>query len=309
MKIDLVFITIICLFLVWSWLTSNSNNKPKTVEKMANTDDVKEAVKQLYNADVQAIRNLSEVATKIQTDGLTVPSHANIRGKMIVGSDANAKDFPDWLTLSVEHPNNAHIRLKSKNDDNKNIYLFNRDGHFRLHTENVGDIFGVDHNGHHYVTHKGDHIMHLQGDGNNPYISLGKTDTWDKKKLFIQNVDAHTENPTFRVGIHGVGPLMDMSKTHGARWMRKDGRWTHFDWEDGRNYLRGDTIIDGKLCIGNTCIDESHLQMLTGQKGVAIKHVSGSWENQMNHPWLHVDPNRVLVKWESSPANFVFVKN
>ncbi len=252
MKIDLVFITIICLFLVWSYCSCNSNNKPKTVEKMANTNDIKDAIKQVYNADVQAIRNLSDVATKIQTDGLTVPAHANIRGRMNIGSDANSKDFPDWLSMSVDNPNDSHIRLKTKNDDGKNVYLINRDGHFRLHTQNVGDIFGVNHDGHHYVTHKGDHIMHLQGDGNNPYISLGKTDTWDKKKLYIQNVDAHTENPTFRVGIHSVGPLMDMNKSHGVRWVRKDGRWTHFDWEDGKNYIRGNTDIDGNTNLNGT---------------------------------------------------------
>jgi hypothetical protein len=42
---------------------------------------------------------------------------------------------------------------------------------------------------------------------------------------------------------------MDMNKSHGVRWQRKDSRWTHFDWEDGKNYIRGDTIIDGNVTI------------------------------------------------------------
>ncbi len=252
MKIDLVFIIIICLFLVWSWLTSDDNNKPKTVEKMANTDDVKEAIKQVYNADVQAIRNLSDVATKIQTDGLTVPAHANIRGKLNVGSGANAKDFPDWLSMSIDTPGDAHIRLKTKNDDGKNVYLINRDGHFRLHTQGVGDIFGVDHSGSQYVRSTSGNISNFESDDVNPYISLGKTNTWGKQKLYIQNVDAHTENPNFRVGIHGDKVLMDMSKTHGVRWQRKDGQWTHFDWVDGLNYIRGPTQLDGTTIINGT---------------------------------------------------------
>ncbi len=245
MKIDLVFITIICLFLVWSWLTSDNNNKSKTVEKMANTDDVKEAVKQVYNADVEAIRNLSEVANKIQADGLTVPAHANIRGRMIVGSDANAKDLSPWVPLSIENPEDTHIRIKTKNDDNKNVYLINRDGHFRVYTHNVGDVFGVNHNGEHFVKSTTGNVLNMDSDDNSPYISLGKAGTWSKQKLYIQNVDSHTENPNFRIGIHGDKVLMDMSKSHGVRFPRKDDKTTHFDWVDGKNYIRGNTDIDG----------------------------------------------------------------
>ncbi len=264
MKIDLVFITIICLFLVWSYCSCNSN-KSKPVEKMANTDDLKEAIKQVYNADVEAIRNLSEVANKIQADGLTVPAHANIRGRMNIGSDANSKDFPDWLSMSVDNPNDSHIRLKTKNDDGKNVYLINRDGHFRLHTQGVGDIFGVDHNGSQYVRSTSGNVLNLESDEGNPYISLGKSGTWNKKKLYIQNVDSHTENPTFRVGIHGDRGLMEMNKLSGVSFEKKDGRFTNFDSNDGKNYIRGDTIIDGKLCIGDRCIEAKHLNWLVRQ--------------------------------------------
>ena len=151
------------------------------------------------------------------------------------------------IGLNVQSNTDSHIQLKTKNDDNKNVYLINRDGHFRLHQHGVGDMFGVNKDGHHYVRHTGDHVMHVEGDGNNPYISLGKTGTWDKKKLYIQNVDAHTENPTFRVGTHGGFHLMDMNKSHGTRWQRKDGRWTHLDWENGMNYIRGNTQHDGDM--------------------------------------------------------------
>ncbi len=49
----------------------SKNNK----ELMANvSNDIKEAVKQVYLADVEAIRNLSKVATKLQKDGLIIRS-------------------------------------------------------------------------------------------------------------------------------------------------------------------------------------------------------------------------------------------
>jgi hypothetical protein len=45
----------------------------------------------------------------------------------------------------------------------------------------------------------------------------------------------------------------------GVNMARRDGRWTHFDWkDDGKNHIRGDTIIDGKVTItGRTCRDAS----------------------------------------------------
>jgi hypothetical protein len=156
------------------------------------------------------------------------------------------------LGLNVQSNTDSHILLRTKNDAKKDLYLINRDGHFRLHQGGVGDMFGVNKDGHHYIRHTGDHVTHIDGDGNNPYISLGKTGTWGGKKLYIQNVDAHTEEPIFRVGVHDKGPMMDMSLKHGARWRRKDGRWTHFDWVDNKNYIRGDTEHDNSLNVGGT---------------------------------------------------------
>jgi hypothetical protein len=151
------------------------------------------------------------------------------------------------LGLNVQSDVDSHILLRTKNDAGKDLYLINRDGHFRLHQGGVGDMFGVNKDGHHYVRHTGDHVINVDGDGNNPYISLGKTGTWGGKKVYMQNVDAHTDEPIFRVGVHDKGPMMDMSLKHGARWRRKDGRWTHFDWVDNKNYIRGNTTHDGEL--------------------------------------------------------------
>jgi hypothetical protein len=167
-----------------------------------------------------------------------------------IGSRLNVNSGNDHIAINAQSNTDSHIQLKTKNDDNKNVYLINRDGHFRLHQHGIGDMFGVNKDGHHYIRHTGDHVTHIEGDGNNPYISLGKTGTWGGKKLYIQNVDAHSDIPTFRVGVHDKGPMMDMSEKYGARWKRKDNRWTHFDWEDGKNYIRGDTQHDNSLNVG-----------------------------------------------------------
>ncbi len=54
-------------------------------EPMAETDissQIKEAVKQVYLADVEAIRNLSEVAIKLQKEGLTIPGNLTVTGNI-----------------------------------------------------------------------------------------------------------------------------------------------------------------------------------------------------------------------------------
>jgi microcystin-dependent protein len=55
---------------------------PTYKEQMANvSNDIKEAVKQVYLADVEAIRNLSEVATKLNNkEGVTIPGNLTVSG-------------------------------------------------------------------------------------------------------------------------------------------------------------------------------------------------------------------------------------
>jgi hypothetical protein len=64
-------------------------------EPMADvSNDIKEAVKQVYLADVEAIRNLSEVATKLQAGGYTVAGDLTVKGQIISEKKING------LTLS-----------------------------------------------------------------------------------------------------------------------------------------------------------------------------------------------------------------
>ncbi len=70
------------LFFNLYWCMSRIQCQCKNKEPMADlSTDVKQAVKQVYLADVQAIRNLSEVATKLQRDGLTIPGDLTVTGK------------------------------------------------------------------------------------------------------------------------------------------------------------------------------------------------------------------------------------
>jgi hypothetical protein len=223
MKIEIIFLIVLTIIIAYIFvLYSPSAYTPLRgykVEKMGDTsstvDQIKEAVKQIYLADVEAIRNLSAVATKLQADGLTVPAHMNIKGKLNIGSDANAKDLPSLIGLSVNNTEDAAIRLKTKADDKKNVLLINKDGNFRINNAN-SDFFGVNQDGHTYNIHTGDHVHHFVGRGENPYITISKEGEWDNKSWYMQNVKNDGTNKIFRIGVHGEGPKLDIHRNGNA---------------------------------------------------------------------------------------------
>jgi len=81
-KFNLIFfvLTLVFIFHIYNKL-SNCTQK----EKMADIPDtldpkIKDAIKQTYLADVEAIRNLSNVATQLQKDGLKIPGNLSVTG-------------------------------------------------------------------------------------------------------------------------------------------------------------------------------------------------------------------------------------
>ena len=85
-KYNLVLIGILFVFMFHQYWGASCASQTKfdtrsTKEPMADvSNDIKEAVKQVYLADVEAIRNLSEVATKLQAGGYTVAGDLTVKG-------------------------------------------------------------------------------------------------------------------------------------------------------------------------------------------------------------------------------------
>jgi uncharacterized protein YneF (UPF0154 family) len=76
MKINLIIVILIVIIAIYVFFDCR-----QTKEKMADvSNSTKDAIREIYNADVQAIRNLSEVATKLQQGGLTHPGNLNVKG-------------------------------------------------------------------------------------------------------------------------------------------------------------------------------------------------------------------------------------
>ena len=95
MKIEIIFFIVLTIIIAYIFVLYK-------VEKMgvdnpstpSTVDQIKDAVKQIYLADVEAIRNLSADATKLQADGLTVPCQLKVCGKLTT-NNLDPANIPD----------------------------------------------------------------------------------------------------------------------------------------------------------------------------------------------------------------------
>ena len=93
-----IILVILIIFMFHQyWGASNIAKSIKQIqckdnkEPMADvSNDIKEAVKQVYLADVEAIRNLSEIATKINAGTFVFPGNLTVTGQIKANSSINA---------------------------------------------------------------------------------------------------------------------------------------------------------------------------------------------------------------------------
>ncbi len=77
-KYNLVLFGILFVFMFHQYW----NKKTESMTDVGNLDQIKEAVKQVYMADVESIRNLSNVASQLQAGGLTIPGDLTVKGNI-----------------------------------------------------------------------------------------------------------------------------------------------------------------------------------------------------------------------------------
>ena len=76
MNIEKILLIIIIIYLVILHC-----RKSKNIEKFAVTDDIRGAVKEIYNTDMEAVRQLAEMAAKLNTpNGLTIDGNLTVTG-------------------------------------------------------------------------------------------------------------------------------------------------------------------------------------------------------------------------------------
>ena len=88
MSIERFLLIILFIYVVYLHCKINKN---KNIENFAVTDDIRAAVKEIYNTDLQAIRNLDKLADDIQKGGLKVNGDLVVTGN--IRSNGEIKTF------------------------------------------------------------------------------------------------------------------------------------------------------------------------------------------------------------------------
>ena len=76
MNIEKILLIIIIIYLVILHCKSKKTNR----EHFAATDDIRVAVKEIYNTDMEAVRQLAAMATKLTAGGLEIPGNLTVTG-------------------------------------------------------------------------------------------------------------------------------------------------------------------------------------------------------------------------------------
>jgi hypothetical protein len=216
-----------------------------------------------YQADIEAIRNLSSIATQLTTSNkltmpgaLTVTNDLTVGGHTYIGKDKNF----------ILDGDNKWI-FHTPDDGRKILYLAPWNG---KDDWDWSKQFTIDNNGN--VSSAGN-ISSAQGH------KIGNS--WDGVSSSI--TDSKYDTNSLCIVGQGTSPN------------RKVTMWDKVQ-------------IYGTFCIGGTCIDETHLQMLTGARAMQFYHENGTWENNMNLRYVHVASDAKIVKWTNG-ANFKLFKN
>ena len=135
--IYLFFLTIIIFYLLYCNICSKK-------EGFDTTADVKTAINQVYNADIEAIRNLSSIASQLITGGLTVPGDLNITNNLYVkSSDPGHQVQIGTSQIKFRGDGKAHYALTNDSTDGK-FKISNSGGNGEIGKGFVNDCMTID---------------------------------------------------------------------------------------------------------------------------------------------------------------------
>ena len=85
MNIEKILLIIIIIYLFFIHFKKNKN-----IEKFAVTDDIRGAVKEIYNTDMEAVRQLAAMTKELTSGGMTIPGNLTVTGTINGTLNGNA---------------------------------------------------------------------------------------------------------------------------------------------------------------------------------------------------------------------------
>ncbi len=111
---DILFIIIFFLF-IYMFIFKNEGFQSTT------QNQIKDMIKEVYLADIEAIRNLSSIVKELQTGGLTIPGDLTVQGVINIKDNGTQLTRGDGNTLRIG-TRTGWIDIGSKNDGWGHIY-------------------------------------------------------------------------------------------------------------------------------------------------------------------------------------------
>jgi len=125
-KILLIIIILFVIINCFSFKLFNSNKQnSEVIEKMSTSSNANtktdintqiiEQINKIYKTDIQAIRNLSDMSTKLQKGKLVIPGNLTIKENLVTVKNANIGPIKtNRFILAGKNISNEIIQLKSK---------------------------------------------------------------------------------------------------------------------------------------------------------------------------------------------------
>ena len=119
----ILLLVIAIIYLLYQQICNN------TIEKMASDtssrEQVKDEIRKIYKADIQAIQNLSEIAFKLQEGTLTVPGDITIKGNINMKGGKSIKstgqlNIPSNINITGSISGNTINNINKKMSNNTN---------------------------------------------------------------------------------------------------------------------------------------------------------------------------------------------
>ncbi len=257
---DIIYIS---LFIITFCLCMKKKNNLERFTQELTLDKFKKIISEKYKVDIGAIRNLSQVADSLQSEGLTIPGDLKVTGNLTVEKDTSfmenlyVKDYTSskrldvrnsesvegrwWTAFNYGNTGDNYIRGKLQTDQGETRFNGNISSNGSFTTDS-------------YITAKGDinagdnitlnnsntrFIIHNPNDAR-PQLYLAKHNGSDWN--WGQSINFNGDTGTLQI----PNTKVDKTLTIGGSASRhgKTVGATSFNYNnDGRNFIHGDTII------------------------------------------------------------------
>ena len=233
--IDVKDIVFCFLFVILFCLYFNKTQEKEKFTNQVNTENIKNIMNEEYKIDVDAIRNLSNIATDLQKGGLTIAGNLKITGNLEVDNKITANEDIE----SKKSIKGKHLKVEDSAEA-KRLKIINRVGNPTLfNSNNTGQNF-------------------IRGKLTNDGEVIAKENITSLKLVKGQNLEADDLIKTKRLSIINNKDWYDKrdesANSRYKYWRSVRPLDTHFNFEDsGKNYIRGESnYFDAKNWVNTT---------------------------------------------------------